>query len=105
MAEKADPLTTEIQVTIDNTTIADLLGDRYARMESGEVRSELENLYGPVWSEEQLQEQFDVDFIDAPYVHVRRKEDGTYGTLAFVDAPRFYFLFEPIEGTDDREKA
>lgn len=104
MAEKsADPLTTEIQIPVDNAVIADLLGDRYARMERGEVRGELEELYGQVWSEDQLQEQFDVQSLEPPYAHVVRKADGVSGTVACVHQHRFYFLFKPEEACERSE--
>lgn len=103
MAEKSDPLTTEIQLSADNAVIADLLSDRYSRMERGEVRGELENLYGDVWSEDQLREQFDVESVEPPYAHVIRKTDGTRGTVAFVDAHKFYFLFRAEDGHDRKD--
>lgn len=105
MDNKSDLLTTEIQVSGDNTTIADVISDRYACMECGEVRGELESLYGQVWDTEQLRAQFDVQNIDPPYAHVVRKADNVYGTIAFVRAPEFYFLFKPTEDGNERKQA
>jgi hypothetical protein len=85
-------LTTEISIPANDAVLADLLHDRYSRMERGEVRIELEELYGKVWDEEELQQQFQVDRHEAPYAHLVRKEDGKQCTLAYTETPRFYFL-------------
>lgn len=105
MAEKPQSLTTEVQLPVDNTVVVDFLSDRYDRMDPGEVRGELENLYGTVWSEDQLQEQFDVKTIEPPYAHVVRKVDNVPGTIACVEKHKFYFLFRANEDAHERKEA
>lgn len=94
MPDNADPLTTEISITADNATIVELLKDRYARLDSGEARAELEELYGQVWNSEELAQDFFVEQHEAPYVHVVNKATGQRGTATYTDEPRFYFLFK-----------
>lgn len=48
---------------------------------------------GPVWTTEQLQKDFEVTGFMAPFVVVRRREDGVKGTLEFTHSPRYYFGF------------
>lgn len=45
----------------------------------------------PVWNTTQLQRDFEVLGFYAPYVAVRRREDGQVGTLKFTHRPRWYF--------------
>ena len=85
-------LTTEISIPADNAVLSDLLNDRYSRMERGEVRAELEEFYGQIWDETELQQQYQIERHDAPYVHVVRLADGKHCTLAYTETPRFYFL-------------
>ena len=92
MGDNADPLTTEIQIPVDNAIIADLLSDRYSRMDRGEVRAELEELYGKVWDEAELLQEYRFERFEAPYAHVTSLADGTACTLAFTADPRFFFL-------------
>lgn len=54
-----------------------------------------ESYDGPVWDTEALQKDFEVQGFAAPFVVVRRKEDGQRGMLTFVHAPRVYFDFVP----------
>lgn len=58
-------------------------------------RQEAEGRYGAVWDTQQLREKFEVLGFCAPVVVVRRKSDGTHGSLMFQHKPRFYFNFEP----------
>ncbi len=41
---------------------------------------------------------YDVDCFAAPFVLVKRKEDGVKGTLEFTHMPRFYYDFIPDKG-------
>lgn len=59
-------------------------------------REFLENKYGQVWNTAQLKRDFEVDGFMAPYVQVRRREDGAVGSLMFQHSPRYYFNFEPV---------
>lgn len=47
------------------------------------------------WTTEQLQADFDVLGFQAPYVIVRRREDGAKGSLEFTHSPRLYFGWVP----------
>ncbi len=58
-------------------------------------REELEARYGQVWAPNDLSSEFEVVGFAAPYVVVRRKQNGTMGSLEFQHHPRFYFNFEP----------
>jgi hypothetical protein len=58
-------------------------------------RSELELIYGQVWSTEELARDFEVIGFLAPFVVVRQKSDGVKGSLEFQHCPRWYFNFEP----------
>lgn len=49
----------------------------------------------PVWTTEELREQFTVESFLAPFVVVTRKADGARGTVMFTGAPRFYFSWVP----------
>jgi hypothetical protein len=57
--------------------------------------SQLEARHGRTWNAEELARDFEVIGFAAPYVVVRRKSDGTMGSLEFQHSPRFYFNFEP----------
>lgn len=59
-------------------------------------REYLEQKYGTVWNTAQLRRDFEVDGFMAPYVQVRRREDGAVGSLMFQHSPRYYFNFEPV---------
>ena len=59
-------------------------------------REYLEQKYGKVWNTAQLKRDFEVDGFMAPYVQVRRREDGAVGSLMFQHSPRYYFNFEPV---------
>lgn len=48
--------------------------------------------YGePVWTTDELREEFEVEDFAAPFVMVRRKSDGKKGSMTFQHQPRFYF--------------
>lgn len=61
--------------------------------EKTELRKELEEKYGRVWDTDELTEEFVVEGFLAPFVTVRRKEDGVRGSMKFTHMPRFYFNF------------
>ena len=56
-------------------------------------RKRLEGQYGQAWDTEQLSQEFEVLGFMAPYVVVRRKQDGRKGSLEFQHLPRLYFNF------------
>lgn len=63
-----------------------------------EERKRLETKYGQVWNTEELSRDFEVLGFMAPYVVVRRKEDGKKGSMTFQHSPRFYFGFIEEKG-------
>ena len=97
MSNAGDPTTTEVAIAADNAVINELMRGRYAKLDQLEIRAELEFLYGDVWDENQVKNQFVIKTANAPYAHVVRKIDNLSGTLAFIEQPRFYFLFKPDE--------
>ena len=58
-------------------------------------RLDLEIQYGQIWDTAELCRDFEVKGFAAPFVIVRRKDDGKLGTLIFQHHPRFYFGFQP----------
>src|ERR1700676_1920665 len=66
-------------------------------IESGS-REAMEAQYGQVWDTKQLGEDFEIVGFMAPLVVVRRKSDGTKGSLEFQNNPRLFFNFKPQEG-------
>lgn len=56
-------------------------------------REELEQTFGQVWDTQELARDYVVTGFAAPYVVVRRKCDGTLGSLMFQHNPRYYFKF------------
>lgn len=52
----------------------------------------------PVWNTEEMLQEFDVLSFSAPFVVVKRKSDGTYGTLEFSHSPRWYFGWKASPG-------
>ena len=60
-------------------------------------REALEQQYGQVWNTSEVMQDYEVLGFMAPYVAVRRKEDGIKGSLMFQHDPRLYFKFEPHE--------
>jgi len=59
-------------------------------------RSDFEKKYGRVWNTDELKNDFDVVAFMAPFVEVKRKEDGQKGLLVFNPNPRYYFRFVPL---------
>ena len=51
---------------------------------------------GPLWDTEEMQRDFEPQGFAAPFIVVRRREDGQRGTLTFVHSPRVYFDFVPV---------
>jgi len=60
-------------------------------------REELEELYGKVWSTDELPKDFKVINFMAPFVTVVNRKTKKRGTLRFQDRPRFYFDFKENE--------
>ena len=58
-------------------------------------REALEAEHGQVWSTEELQQDFEALGFMAPFIVVRRRSDGTKGSLEFQHSDRFYFNFKP----------
>jgi hypothetical protein len=75
----------------------------YRRQRIAEINAEpgsreaLEAQHGQVWNTAELSQDFDVIGFLAPYVVVRRKNDGKKSSLEFRHSPRFYFGFAPHE--------
>lgn len=75
-----------------------MIHDINSRVESDDASRELVRLretYGEtnVWDTEQVRKEFEVLSFLAPFCSVRRKSDGTRGSLMFQHSPRFYFNF------------
>lgn len=68
--------------------VAEMPEELVARIQHGER----------VWDTDELRAEFDVQGFMAPFVMVRRKEDGREGTLMFCHAPRYYFDWRPADG-------
>ncbi len=58
-------------------------------------REALEAKHVQIWGTSEVRRDYEVLGFMAPYVVVRRKEDGIKGSLMFQHDPRFYFKFEP----------
>lgn len=58
-------------------------------------REDLEQKFGQVWDTNQMQEEFEPLGFMAPLIVVRRRSDGTKGSLKFQHSPRLYFDFSP----------
>jgi hypothetical protein len=58
-------------------------------------RAALTEEHGRVWDTVELRDEFEVLGFLAPFVVVRRRQDGMRGTLRFQHSPRFYFSFVP----------
>ena len=56
-------------------------------------KPELEIIYGEVLSTAEAVQKYEFIAFCAPFVEVRRRADGTRGTLEFQPSPRFYFKF------------
>lgn len=57
-------------------------------------RAALEEQHGQVWDTNQLAEEFEPLGFLAPFIVVRRRNDGSKGSLEFQHSPRFYFNFQ-----------
>lgn len=55
------------------------------------TKEELESEMGQVWDTNELLKDFHVIQFAAPLVVVKRRSDGTLGTLLFQHAPRYYW--------------
>jgi len=60
-------------------------------------RERLEKEHGQVWDTKELGTDFEVLGFMAPFVVVKRRSDGTKGSLEFQHDPRLYYSFK--EGT------
>lgn len=58
-------------------------------------REDLEQKHGQVWDTQEMQEEFEPLGFMAPQIIVRRRSDGTKGSLNFQHNPRFYFNWSP----------
>jgi hypothetical protein len=58
---------------------------------SASTRLRLEAMYGRVWSQAELAPEFEVLGFGGHFVVVRRKSDGSRGSLEFQHRPRLYF--------------
>jgi hypothetical protein len=91
---------TDIRVNASLQDVVRILAAQYAHMAVDEARAALGRLHDPVWSDDELLEQFEIASFKPPYVHVSRKKDGIRGTVAYIDSPRLYFDFQPEENYD-----
>ncbi len=60
-------------------------------------RKTLEKRHGTVYSTTEMMKEFEMVSFAAPFVVVKRKEDGQLGTLMFQHTPRFYFEWQADE--------
>ena len=58
------------------------------------TRSDLETMYGQVWTTSEVLRDFEVISFAAPWAVAVRKSDGNRGVLTFQHMPRFYFDFK-----------
>ena len=65
--------------------------------DNGDIRNLLESVHGEVWTTRQMRQLFIVGTFRAPYVEAARRRDGKTGVLQFMDNPRYFFAFQPIE--------
>lgn len=89
--------TTEISIPGSNEVLIDVLRAQYGHLDPGEARAALEAAYETVWNEEEFAAHFTVEEFHAPYVTAVNNHTGKRGTAVFLDSPRFYFLFKPLE--------
>jgi hypothetical protein len=85
--------TTDVNISGDNETLGAILQNQYGRLKAEEARTALETAYEKVWNETEFAEQFEVSDFVPPYAHVIDKQSRQRGTVLYLDAPRFYFLF------------
>ena len=58
-------------------------------------REDLEQKHSQVWDTKEMQEEFEPLGFMAPLIVVRRRSDGTKGSLKFQHNPRLYFDWSP----------
>ena len=58
-------------------------------------REDLEQKHGQVWNTQEMQQEFEALGFLAPLIVVRRRSDGTKGSLKFQHSPRLYFDWSP----------
>lgn len=58
-------------------------------------REDLEQKHGQVWDTQEMQDEFEPLGFMAPLIIVRRRSDGTKGSLKFQHSPRLYFDWSP----------
>lgn len=58
-------------------------------------REDLEQKHGKVWNTQEMQQEFEALGFMAPLIVVRRRSDGTKGSLKFQHSPRLYFDWSP----------
>lgn len=102
MTHPQTTLSAEIQVNVSRQDVIRILAAQFSHLVEDEARTVLSRLHNPVLSNNELLDKFEVSHFDAPLVHVVRKDDGARGTMAYIDAPRLYFAFEPEENNDAR---
>lgn len=97
MPKKVKDLVTDVPLDdLGHVMLRNVIKEQLALRGPDEIRAVLEEQCNEqVWNSEQLMDTFEVSHFDPPYVHVIRKADGTRGTVAFNDDPRFYFAFRP----------
>lgn len=61
--------------------------------EKEELLAQLSERYDDVVDTDQLQEKYEVLSFLAPFVMVKRKDDGVVGTMMFTHMPRLYYNF------------
>ena len=60
---------------------------------AAEAKAALLISYKDVMTTDEVRVKFEVISFMAPFVMVKRREDGVKGTLEFTHMPRFYFNF------------
>jgi hypothetical protein len=60
-------------------------------------REELERRHGKVWSTAELGTDFEVVGFAAPFIVVKRRDNGEVGSLEFQHMPRYYFKYRKDE--------
>jgi len=58
---------------------------------TGDKKAAIHKYGEPVWTTDELREEFEVESFAAPFAMVRRKSDGKKGSVTFQHQPRFYF--------------
>jgi hypothetical protein len=95
-----DATLTDVTVRATQNSVIKMLAAQYSHMGQAEAKTALERLHDPVWTNDELLDQFEVSHFDPPCVHVIKKANGQRGTVAFIDSPRLYFAFQPEEKHD-----